>query len=54
MTPRTRLIVANTPHNPTGAMLSEEELGRVYELAESVGAWLLCDEAYRWLEVPVP
>ena len=33
-------------------MLSEEELGRVYELAESVGAWLLCDEAYRWLEVP--
>jgi aspartate/methionine/tyrosine aminotransferase len=52
MTPRTRLIVVNTPHNPTGAMLSEEELGRVYGLAESVGAWVLCDEAYRWLEVP--
>jgi aspartate/methionine/tyrosine aminotransferase len=52
MSPRTRLIVVNTPHNPTGAMLSEEELGRVYGLAESVGAWLLCDEAYRWLEVP--
>jgi aspartate/methionine/tyrosine aminotransferase len=52
VTSRTRLIVVNTPHNPTGAMLSEEELGRVYKLAESVGAWLLCDEAYRWLEVP--
>jgi aspartate/methionine/tyrosine aminotransferase len=52
MSPRTRLIVVNTPHNPTGAMLSEGELGRVYELAESVGAWVLCDEAYRWLEVP--
>jgi aspartate/methionine/tyrosine aminotransferase len=52
LTSRTRLIVVNTPHNPTGAMLSEEELGRVYELAESAGAWLLCDEAYRWLEVP--
>jgi aspartate/methionine/tyrosine aminotransferase len=51
VTPRTRLIVVNTPHNPTGAMLSEEELGRVYGLAESVGAWVLCDEAYRWLEV---
>src|SRR5918911_24059 len=25
---------------------------RDHELAESVGAWLLCDEAYRWLEVP--
>jgi aspartate/methionine/tyrosine aminotransferase len=52
ITPHTRLIVVNTPHNPTGAMLSEGELGRVYELAESVGAWVLCDEAYRWLEVP--
>lgn len=52
VTPRTRLIVVNTPHNPTGAMLSAEELGRVYDLAESAGARLLCDEAYRWLEVP--
>lgn len=52
VTPRTRLIVVNTPHNPTGAMLSEGEVGRVYDLAESVGVWLLCDEAYRWLEVP--
>jgi aspartate/methionine/tyrosine aminotransferase len=52
ITPRTRLIVVNTPHNPTGAMLSEEELGRVYDLAESAGARVLCDEAYRWLEVP--
>jgi aspartate/methionine/tyrosine aminotransferase len=51
MSPRTRLIVVNTPHNPTGAMLSAEELGRVYSLAESAGAWVLCDEAYRWLEV---
>ncbi len=51
-TPRTRLIVVNTPHNPTGAMLSEEELGLVYEMAESTGATLLCDEAYRWLDVP--
>lgn len=52
LTPRTRLIVINTPHNPTGAMLSEQEVRRVYELAESVGARVLCDEAYRWLEIP--
>ena len=50
--PDTRLIVVNTPHNPTGAVLSAEELGRVYALAESVGATVVCDEAYRWLEVP--
>lgn len=50
--PTTRLIVVNTPHNPTGAMLSPDELRRVYALAESVGATVLGDEAYRWLSVP--
>src|SRR5919199_3380820 len=50
--PTTRLIVVNTPHNPTGAMLSPAELRRVYALAESVGAMVLGDEAYRWLVVP--
>jgi len=52
LTPKTRLIVINTPHNPTGAMLSEQEVQRVYALAASVGARVLCDEAYRWLEIP--
>jgi aspartate/methionine/tyrosine aminotransferase len=50
--PDTRLIVVNTPHNPTGAMLSAAELGRVYALADAVGAMVVCDEAYRWLAVP--
>ena len=50
--PSTRLVVVNTPHNPTGAMLAPEELGRVYALAASVGATVLCDEAYRWLALP--
>ena len=52
ITPKTRMIVVNTPHNPTGAMLSQEELRRVYELAESNGAMVVCDEAYRWLTIP--
>ena len=52
VTPRTRLIVINTPHNPTGAMLSGEDLRRVDRLASSVGARVLSDEAYRWLEIP--
>jgi aspartate/methionine/tyrosine aminotransferase len=50
--PDTKMIIVNTPHNPTGAMLSPEELDEVYDLAGSVGAWLLCDEAYRWLDLP--
>src|SRR6185369_2046103 len=52
VTARTRLIVINTPHNPTGAMLSAEELRRIDRLASSVGARVLSDEAYRWLEIP--
>jgi aspartate/methionine/tyrosine aminotransferase len=50
--PTTRLIVVNSPHNPTGAMLSAADLERVYRLAESVGAILMSDEAYRWLVLP--
>jgi len=52
VTPRTRLIVVNTPHNPTGATLSQAELEQIYAIAEQAGAWLLSDEAYRWLELP--
>jgi aspartate/methionine/tyrosine aminotransferase len=51
-TPGTRMIVINTPHNPTGAMLSAEELREVYSLADELGAWVLSDEAYRWLDMP--
>jgi aspartate/methionine/tyrosine aminotransferase len=50
--PNTRVIIVNTPHNPTGAMLSPADAKRVYDLAESVGATVIGDEAYRWLAVP--
>lgn len=50
--PQTRLIVLNSPHNPTGAMLTAADAERVYELADAVGAYVLSDEAYRWLEIP--
>jgi aspartate/methionine/tyrosine aminotransferase len=52
VTPATKLIVLNTPHNPTGAILSAADLERVYRLAASVGAYVLADEAYRWLDLP--
>lgn len=52
VTPQTRLIVINSPHNPTGAMLSAQDAVRVYHLAEAVGAMVLSDEAYRWLTIP--
>lgn len=46
----TKLIVINTPHNPTGAMLDDAQLREIVKLADRVGAWILSDEAYRWLE----
>ena len=52
LTPRTRVIIINTPHNPTGAMMPPADAQRVYEMAESVGATVIGDEAYRWLAVP--
>ena len=51
-TPGTRMIVVNTPHNPTGSMLSEQQLREIYALAEELDAWVLSDEAYRWLDLP--
>lgn len=52
LTPKTKVVVVNTPHNPTGAMLSPDDALRVYALAESIGAVVIGDEAYRWLAVP--
>lgn len=52
VTPRTRAIVINTPHNPTGSILTTDEVRQVYALAESVGATVISDEAYRWLDLP--
>ncbi|MGC4108943.1 MAG: aminotransferase class I/II-fold pyridoxal phosphate-dependent enzyme [Nocardioides sp.] len=52
VTPKTKMILINTPNNPTGALLSDAELKRIYDLAESAGAYVLSDEAYRWLDIP--
>ncbi len=46
----TRLIVVNTPHNPTGHHLSREVLETILRLAEDRGIVVLVDEAYRGTE----
>jgi aspartate/methionine/tyrosine aminotransferase len=46
ITPRTRLLILNDPHNPSGAECSPEELKRIAELAIEHDLQVLCDEAY--------
>jgi aspartate/methionine/tyrosine aminotransferase len=42
----TRLVVINSPHNPTGAVVEPDVLLRLADAARVVGARLLCDEVY--------
>lgn len=52
VTNSTKLIVINSPHNPTGALLRQADLERIAQIADRVEAWVLSDEAYRWIEHP--
>ena len=47
ITPKTKLISVTCPHNPTGVVLSLEELKALVALAERHGCRLLVDETYR-------
>ncbi len=48
--PNTKLIVINFPHNPTGAMLTQEQFQHVIDLARQHHCWVFSDEMYRWSE----
>ncbi len=49
MTPRTKAIVLNTPSNPSGAVVSPEDLEAIVHLAHQRGIYLLLDECYVYL-----
>lgn len=49
VTPKTKMICINNPNNPTGALMSEQMLREIVEIARSADAWILCDEVYRHL-----
>jgi N-succinyldiaminopimelate aminotransferase len=46
---RTRVVLLNTPHNPTGRVFTREELEVVAELARRHDAWVVTDEVYEHL-----
>ena len=47
--PRTRLVLLNTPHNPTGKVFSRQELDLICSLAREFDAWVVTDEVYEHL-----
>ena len=49
ITPRTRLILLNTPHNPTGAVFTRAELAAIAELACEHDLLVVTDEVYEHL-----
>ena len=48
--PTTKLVVLNSPHNPTGFLPTCEEFAQIVDVAREAGAWFFSDEMYRYLE----
>ncbi len=46
ITPRTRAIITNTPHNPSGTVWSAQDMARLQELLEPTDILLISDEVY--------
>jgi len=44
--PRTRIVIVNSPNNPTGAVVSPDEFVRILDVCLRRGVWLLSDECY--------
>jgi aspartate/methionine/tyrosine aminotransferase len=51
--PETRAIIVNTPHNPTGYLMTHSEFDRLNRFSQENGLLLFCDEVYRELEYDV-
>lgn len=46
ITPKTKLVIINSPCNPSGGVLDREEFERIYHATSKRGIWLMTDECY--------
>ena len=46
ITSKTRVLLMNTPSNPTGAVFTREEIARIGKVCEKHDLWIICDEVY--------
>lgn len=49
LTPRTKVIMLNTPHNPTGSVLSADDIEQLRSIVKDTGIFILSDEVYEHL-----
>jgi len=54
VTPLTRALIVNSPHNPTGTVLSATELSAIAEIAVAADLLVITDEVYEHLVYPSP
>jgi arginine:pyruvate transaminase len=54
VTPRSRVLWINSPHNPTGAVLDRAEMATIAEICRRHDLWLLADEVYEDLAFARP
>lgn len=47
----TKLLILVCPHNPTGTLIDADVYEKMIELARKTGAYIFCDEVYRYLEI---
>jgi arginine:pyruvate transaminase len=52
ITPRSRVLFLNSPHNPTGAVLRPDDIRSLGELARAHDLWVLADEVYEDMVFP--
>jgi len=46
ITPKTRMLIFNSPNNPTGTVFSDSAIGQIAELAKKHDLWVIADEIY--------
>ena len=54
ITKHTKVLLLNTPSNPTGAVLTEKEIDEIGEVCERHDLWIICEEVYADMTFDVP
>ncbi|MBP0582433.1 pyridoxal phosphate-dependent aminotransferase [Labrys sp. LIt4] len=54
ITPRSRVLLLNSPHNPTGATLSRDEIAAIVDVCRRHDLWIVSDEVYEMLSYGAP